>query len=385
MKKVKKRNKIGKVLMILLVVAVAYMWTVNSVRINDNTQTIEVGQQETTNIQVSLFGIDITKWGRQTGEVNLNIIGEYQLEYEPYWTTRKYQKTVKVVDRTDPEFIFEGDMEIVLQDIDDFEEPGYKVIDNYDGDITDKVTTEIIKYQNDYYEVIYCVGDSSNNVNIKSRTIHINAGTIYLTFDDGPSFDITPRILNILKENNIKATFFVVGYGESKEELIKREYAEGHSIGIHGFSHEYAEIYTDLDTLMENFNKLKKLVEETTGGYQSKIIRFPGGISNTVSKRYCEGIMTEAVAKVEEEGYVYFDWNIDSSDAGGAKTPEEVYQNVISGIQPGRNNIILMHDFSGNSKTLSVLQDIIDYCKENNYRFDVITQETRPIQHKVSN
>lgn len=385
MKKVKKRNKIGKGLMILLVVAVIYMWTVNSIRINDNTQTIEVGHQETTNIQASLFGIDITKWGKQTGEVNLNIIGEYQLEYEPYWTTQKYQKTVKVVDRTDPEFIFEGDMEIVLQDIDDFEEPGYKVIDNYDGDITDKVTTEIIKYRDDYYEVIYYVGDSSDNVNIKSRTIHIIKGTIYLTFDDGPSFDITPRILNILKENNIKATFFVVGYGKDKEELIKREYTEGHSIGIHGFSHEYAEIYTDLDTLMENFNKLRKMVEETTGGYQSKIIRFPGGTSNTVNKQYCEGIMTEAVAKVEEEGYVYFDWNVDSSDAGGAKTPEEVYKNVISEIQPGRNNIILMHDFAGNDKTLSVLQDIIDYCKKENYRFDVITQETKPIQHKVSN
>ena len=345
-----------------------------------------MGTQSTDNgVTATIFGLDITRFGKTTGEINHNVLGEYQLEYAPYWTPKRYQKTVKVVDKTDPEFIFEGDMEITLMDISEFEEPGYKAIDNYDGDITDRVTTKIEKYQDNYYEVIYQVADSSNNVNIKSRTIHINAGTVYLTFDDGPSLDITPQILDILKENEITATFFVVGYGESKEDLIRREYEEGHTIGLHGFSHDYGAIYQNLDSIMENFYKMETLVEKTTGGYQSKIIRFPGGSSNTVSKSYCKGIMTDATERVTEEGYVYFDWNVDSSDAGGAQTAEEVYQNVISGIHPGRNNVVLMHDFSGNTKTLEALQMIINYCKENNYEFKSITLESAPVQHNVAN
>lgn len=390
MRKAKKRNNATKRLIVFIftifIIAVAYVWLANSVNIDTSTQTIEVGTQSAYNgVTATIFGLDITRFGKTTGEINHNVIGEYQLEYAPYWTTKRYQKIVKVVDKTDPEFIFEGDMEITLMDISEFEEPGYKAIDNYDGDITDRVTTKIEKYQDNYYEVIYQVADSSNNVNIKSRTVHINAGTVYLTFDDGPSLDITPQILDILKENGVTATFFVVGYGESKEDLIRREYEEGHTIGLHGFSHDYGAIYQNIDSIMENFYKVETLVEETTDGYQSKIIRFPGGSSNTVSKNYCKGIMTAATERVTEEGYAYFDWNVDSSDAGGARTAEEVYQNVISGIRPGHNNVVLMHDFSGNTKTLKALQGIIDYCKENNYEFKSITLETTPIQHNVAN
>lgn len=390
MKKVKKRNQIVRNLItfisIILFAVIGCTWLANSVHVDTNTQIIEVGTQNTHDeITATIFGMNITKFGKTTGEVNHNVIGEYQVEYTPYWTSKRYSKIIKVVDTTDPEFIFEGDMEITLMDISEFEEPGYKAIDNYDGDITDKVTTKIEKYQDNYYEVIYQVADSSNNVNIKSRTIHINAGTVYLTFDDGPSLDITPQILDILKENGITATFFVVGYGENKEEIIRREYEEGHTIGLHGFSHDYAAIYKDINTIMENFYKMETLVNETTGGYQSKIIRFPGGSSNTISKNYCKGIMADATKKLTEKGYVYFDWNVDSSDAGGAKTAEEVYQNVISGIHPRRNNVVLMHDFSGNTKTLEALQRIIDYCKENNYEFKSITPETIPVQHNVTN
>ena len=209
-------------------------------------------------------------------------------------------------------------------------------------------------------------------------------GIIYLTFDDGPTSDSTPQILDILKDRNIKATFFVLHYDENHEQFIKREKNEGHTIALHGYSHSYSEVYPSADTCLENFRKIKEQVYQTTG-IESKIIRFPGGSSNIVSKKYCEGVMTELVTRVIEEGYRYFDWNVDSDDAGHAKTSERVYQNVITGIKPGRSNVVLMHDFAGNHKTIDALNDIITWGLEQGYVFRRITEETPMVTHGVNN
>ena len=136
---------------------------------------------------------------------------------------------------------------------------------------------------------------------------------------------------------------------------------------------------------MENFYKVEKLVTDVTWIDSTKIVRFPGGSSNTVSKKYCKGVVTEAAERLLEEGYQYFDWNVDSQDAGGAKNSEEVYQNVISGIKLGRINIVLMHDSTGNQKTVDALQRIIDYCFENGYEFRIITKDTTAVHHNIAN
>ena len=209
-------------------------------------------------------------------------------------------------------------------------------------------------------------------------------GITYLTFDDGPTSDSTPQILDILKNRNIKATFFILHYDEQHEQFIKREYEEGHTIGLHGYTHAYAELYQSADTCMENFRKIREQVYQTTGT-QSKIIRFPGGSSNTISKKYCEGVMTELVKRTVEEGYRYFDWNVDSDDAGHAKTSEKVYQNVTNGIKPGRENVVLMHDFAKNNKTIDALNSIIDWGLEQGYVFRKITEETPMVTHGVNN
>ena len=209
-------------------------------------------------------------------------------------------------------------------------------------------------------------------------------GIIYLTFDDGPTSDSTPRILDILKDRNIKATFFVLHYDENHEQFIKREQEEGHTIALHGYSHTYSEVYPSADTCLENFRKIKEQVYQTTG-IESKIIRFPGGSSNIVSKKYCEGVMTELVTRVIDEGYRYFDWNVDSDDAGHAKTSQDIYNNVTYGIKPGRSNVVLMHDFAGNHKTIDALDRIIAFGKENGYVFRKITEETEMITHDVNN
>jgi peptidoglycan/xylan/chitin deacetylase (PgdA/CDA1 family) len=209
-------------------------------------------------------------------------------------------------------------------------------------------------------------------------------GVIYLTFDDGPSLDITPQILDILKEENVKATFFVINYSSNKEALVKREVEEGHSIGIHGYSHKYKEIYVSEDVYMENVNKMQSKIEETTG-VKTTITRFPGGSSNTISK-FNKGIMTRLTKKVEEAGYKYYDWNVDSDDAGSAKNKNQVYNNVTKNLSLERSNVVLMHDFSNNTKTLDALKDIIEYGKSNGYEFKKITADSSlTMHHKIYN
>ena len=209
-------------------------------------------------------------------------------------------------------------------------------------------------------------------------------GVIYLTFDDGPTSDSTPQILDILKNRNIKATFFVLHYDENHEIFIKREKEEGHTVALHGYSHTYSEIYTSADAALENFRKIKEQVYQTTGT-ESKIIRFPGGSSNVVSRKYCEGVMTELTNRVVEEGYRYFDWNVDSDDAGHAKTSEDIFHNVTTEMKPGRNNVVLMHDFAGNHKTIDALDRIITWGLEQGYVFRNITEETPMVKHGVNN
>lgn len=381
----KNRKHNGMVLFIFLILIVV-AFVVSNITIDTSTEVISVGSNSTYDgIKINLFGIEIPKLGKESGEVNTEMVGDYYIKYIPVSETKCYEKIVRVVDIQSPEIILNGSAEITVEDINEYIEPGYVAIDNYDGDITEKVRTDRVKHRNNYYEIEYSVEDSSHNTVIQKRKVHINRGTVYLTFDDGPSLDITPKILDILHQKNVTATFFVIGYDQTKEDLIKREYEEGHTIGLHGYSHDYANVYTSIDTLMENFKIVEELVEKSTGGYTSKIIRFPGGASNTVSKNYCDGIMTKAVERVKTEGYTYFDWNVDSSDAGNAKNAEEVYKNVIEGIQPRRNNVILMHDFSGNTKTLEALERIIDYCIQNNYELKSITSNTEPVQHNVAN
>ena len=219
----------------------------------------------------------------------------------------------------------------------------------------------------------------------KERQEEANAkGIIYLTFDDGPSSETTPQILDILEQKKIKATFFVLHYSEKNEELIKKEAELGETIGLHGYTHTYSEVYQSADTCIENFKKIQQQVYQTTGK-KSNIIRFPGGSSNKISKKYCEGVMTELSSRILNEGFRYFDWNVDSDDAGSAKTSDQVYNNVVSAIKENRSNVVLMHDFANNDKTVNALPRIIDYCMENGFVFRKITDDTPMVKHKINN
>ena len=135
---------------------------------------------------------------------------------------------------------------------------------------------------------------------------------------------------------------------------------------------------------MNNVTKLQKKIA-TTIGYGPTIIRFPGGSSNTVSKNYNKGIMSRLTKTVIDAGFRYYDWNVSSGDAGGAQNSTQVYNNVVNNLSKSRSNVVLMHDFGGNTKTLNALSDIIDYGLENGYVFKPITADTPMVTHHINN
>lgn len=207
--------------------------------------------------------------------------------------------------------------------------------------------------------------------------------TIYLTFDDGPSY-LTADILDILKEEGVKATFFIEGiYGDDYGYLMQRIVDEGHTIAIHCYTHDYSVVYRSPSAYFNDLYAAKNIVANLTG-VDSRILRFPGGSSNTVSRNYSPGIMTYLTQEVQNRGFHYFDWNVSSGDtakigAGG------VYNSVVAGLDGKPVLVVLMHDRSGNEQTRDALWSIIQYGKSNGYAFDRIRMSTPQIHHSVAN
>lgn len=209
---------------------------------------------------------------------------------------------------------------------------------------------------------------------------NIKGKVVYLTFDDGPSI-YTNDILNTLDKYNVKATFFVTCSGDING-LAKKILDKGHTLALHTCTHKYSNIYSSEDAYFNDLNEISTRVENTTG-YKSKYIRFPGGSSNTVS-RFNRGIMTRLTKKVQENGYKYYDWNIDSNDAAGANK-NQVYSNVIGALKNSNRttNMVLMHDTK--SSTKDALDNIIKDALDMGYTFSNINDYTSEIHHGVNN
>lgn len=352
------------------------------ISVENKNAEVEVGTEFKANPKVTYFGIDISKYVKTTGNVNTSKVGEYNINYK--WGIKSKTTTISVVDKTAPVIHLQGAKTVYAKDSRNLEgaEKGVTVTDNYDKDI--KVSRrDTNKISDTEYEFVYTAIDSSGNMSIAKRKIVIATGVICLTFDDGPS-SVTPEVLDVLKENNIKATFFILDYSEQSKSMIQRIIDEGHTLAIHGMSHDYSKIYASAEATLENFTSLQKKIKKDFN-YDVKYVRFPGGASNTISRNYCEGVMTEAVKKVQEESLEYYDWNVDVDDAGSARTPSEIYNNFVDGILPGVENIVLMHDGEGHMPTAKALQEIINYAKENGYVFTAISENTTPAKHSVNN
>ncbi len=298
-----------------------------------------------------------------------------------------------IKDIVKPVISINGEHKMVIVEKQPYHDSGATAKDDLDGIISSKITVSggVDTSRIGTHTIVYKVQDNSGNITTATRVVTVvskataAANKIYLTFDDGPSTTITPRILDILKKNNIKATFFIVNYSDNKKPIIKRIIDEGHTIGIHGYSHEFSKIYSSDAAFMENVNKLKtKLLQDF--GYSTNLIRFPGGSSNTVSRRYSKGIMSRLVKTVPQNGYIYYDWNVSSNDATGKKASKDyIASSVINGLRYGRNNIVLMHDIASKKTTADSLQKIIDYAKTHAYTFAPLTGAVPPAQHRVQN
>ena len=197
---------------------------------------------------------------------------------------------------------------------------------------------------------------------------------VYLTFDDGPS-KVTEQILDTLKEKNAVATFFVMADENNDKFLpiLKRTVAEGHCVALHTCSHSYKKIYASPEAFWQDINELsEKLTPYGCGG--SMILRFPGGSTNTVSRRYGgSDIMKTLMRQAEEKGYRYVDWNVCAEDAvGGSKSPETIYNNIIHDVDKKSTCVVLMHDAKTNQATADALPDIIDWFRNTGFRFDTV-------------
>lgn len=191
---------------------------------------------------------------------------------------------------------------------------------------------------------------------------------VYLTFDDGPSKTVTLPILDLLKQENIKATFFVLGSRvEFYPEIVKRAYDEGHYIANHGYSHKYDYIYSNPYTVLEEYNKTEQLIKNALGdqGYNSHLFRFPGG---SKGGKYND-IKKEAINILRDNNILYLDWNSLTGDSEGKKTREEMMKYLIDTVGEKKSVVILMHDAGNKTITYEMLPEIIAYLRNQGYNF----------------
>jgi peptidoglycan/xylan/chitin deacetylase (PgdA/CDA1 family) len=199
---------------------------------------------------------------------------------------------------------------------------------------------------------------------------------VYLTFDDGPSM-YTDDILDILAEHNVKATFFVIGNTDKRsKDLYKRIVEEGHTLGMHSYSHIYKKIYNSLEDFDKDFTKLWKLLYDTTG-YKPSIFRFPGGSDNLVNKNGME----DFIRYLNKASITYYDWNVLNGDATGIEyTKEQLINNVLEGVAIKETPIVLMHDAQTKKTTVDSLPGLLDALISGGAEILPIDEDTPPTQ-----
>mgnify|MGYP001340522615 CR=1 FL=1 len=205
---------------------------------------------------------------------------------------------------------------------------------------------------------------------------------ISISFDAAWGADDTIKLLDILDRYNVKATFFVTNGKPDYQNLIAQEAQRGHTVAIHSASHDYAKIYQSVDAYFADFDEMNSIITAQTGK-AADLVRFPGGSSNTISKKYCYGIMSQLVCAVEERGFRYCDWNVSSGDAGGTTSTSQVVANVIAGIKGNNVSVVLQHDIKNFS--VDAVEQIIQWGLSEGYTFLPIISTTPMSHHGVNN
>ena len=240
--------------------------------------------------------------------------------------------------------------------------------------------TSFIKKMKESFSIqIYNIINSKNQATLAeeqyNRIINIydnsSEKTVYLTFDDGPSETVTPLILDLLKQENIKVTFFVLGVNtDIYPQIVQREYSEGHFIANHGYSHKYSEIYENTETILNDYNQCEQAIKKALNNenYTTKVYRFPGGSNGG---KYHE-VKAQGKEILKENNIAYLDWNALTFDAEGTPTHESILQNLAETVKDKNTVVLLMHDSSSKILTYETLPEVISFFRERGYNFKTL-------------
>lgn len=229
-----------------------------------------------------------------------------------------------------------------------------------------ELTNDSFEYQSKYPEM--------KVENVPARAAD-EPKAVYLTFDDGPSKN-TAVVLDALKAQGAKATFFIIGKNVAgNEALLKRMVDEGHSVAIHTYSHDYKAIYASVDAYLDDFNKAYTAIYDACGVYPT-MFRFPGGSING----YNGTIYQQIIAEMTRRGFVYYDWSVSSEDATGKKfSGDQLTANVVSGVAGSKHPIVLMHDAPDKTATAGAVASMVQKLKASGYDCRALTNDVRPI------
>ena len=199
---------------------------------------------------------------------------------------------------------------------------------------------------------------------------------VYLTFDDAPGGDVTRKTLDILKEENVPATFFIIGEQiKGQEDIILRMKDEGHSLGLHSFTHERCKLYGSSSDFISEMKKVQQALYDVTGE-NYYILRFPFGCNNSTYR-----LTTEMVNAVHSNNFKIYDWTQDTLDgANPTSSPDTILRRAIS---TNDNVVVLMHNAHANKNTSQAIKGIIKYYKSQGYNFEKITVDTPEIYHII--
>ena len=234
------------------------------------------------------------------------------------------------------------------------------------------IERDILAKNRPAHELFY--SDNAKQNKIVERVSHIynsDYRRVFLTFDDGPSKSVTIPILDILKQNNVKATFFVLGSNaERYPEIVKRAYQEGHYIANHSFTHVYSNIYSSPQAVLDEYNRTETAIKNAIGDqtYNSRVFRFPGGTSGG---KYAN-IKAEAVNLLNQNNVAHLDWNALTADAAGLDNVNDMMNYVETTMGNKNSVVILMHDIGTKKSTYELLPQLIQALKEKGYVFENI-------------
>lgn len=336
---------------------------------------------------------DLTASVTVDGTVDGNTYGTYTLTYRVTDSSGNVgvtTRTVRIADLNAPIISLRGETSTYIKVGTPYTDPGFTASDNMDGDLTAKVsvTGGVDTSKMGINTITYQVTDSFGNTTTVNRSVYvyqkqmianpINPGNkvVYLTFDDGPSRH-TARLLDILDKYGVKATFFVTNQFPTYQHMIGETHRRGHTIALHTLTHRYNVLYASEAAYYNDLEAIKNIVVNQTGVVPT-IVRFPGGTSNTVSRNYCKGIMSNLIKSISYHGFLYCDWNVSSGDAGGAKTISAIANNVINGIKKKNVSIVLQHDITSNS--VEAVEQILFWGIQNGYTF-LPMSDTTPMVH----